>query len=78
MDSMLAKHAVPEWCAGEVCGMCWRSFVRKVDATHKVSEVLSMSGSLARHELTQYVCCRHFAEIFGAKGAAFVGCSIEL
>ncbi len=72
----MTEHSVPEYCKGEVCGVCYRQGAR-VDATHKVGEELPMSE--VRHNLTQYVCCRHFAEIFGAQSAAtWAGCSIEL
>ena len=66
------EHLVAASCGGERCGMCFRDGV-SVNATHKVGEEL-YEGPI-RHNLTQYVCCRHFKSIFGAEYAArWAGC----
>lgn len=58
-------HFVSESCHGEDCGMCWREH-RSVRATHKVGEeILHDDSAPIRHNYTQYVCCMHFAMIFG-------------
>ena len=64
-------HFVSPHCTGEICGMCWREKQEK-KATHKIGEELSMG-----HNLTQYVCCEHFAMIVGPESAKrWRGCSL--
>lgn len=74
-------HFVSKSCRGEHCGICYRQGQRR-PATHKVGEeILSdwyeqhTAGPL--HNLTQYVCCQHFAEIFSAKSTSeWRGCEV--
>lgn len=70
------KHWVSKTCGGEHCSLCGRP------ASHKVGEeippdVLGIEDILkqeqgeyyqiaGRHNLTAYVCCRHFAALMGA------------
>lgn len=57
------KHFVSVSCNGEYCFMC----ADKTSATHKVGEeILHDDPNPARHNLTAYVCCKHFALIFGS------------
>lgn len=68
-------HFVSETCHGEPCGMCYRQF-RTVPATHKVGEEIPGDfPDVATHNLTQYVCCQHFAEIMGAATSRWRGCT---
>jgi hypothetical protein len=63
---MEASKFVSKYCQGEKCGMCWGQEHKLVPATHKVQETLFDDDPLKeRHELTQYVCDRHFRSIFG-------------
>lgn len=50
-------------CVGEVCGVTTASGRCRADATHKVEEEI-LDGAI-RHNLTQYVCCKHFALVMG-------------
>lgn len=57
------KHFVSKSCEGERC-ICGKP------ATHKVGEEIPHDDPFqARHNLTQYVCCRHFAKLFPAAKA---------
>lgn len=56
-------HFVSRSCVGENCGMCHRAGVLGVPATHKVGEELPNDYPMHRHNATQYVCCKHFADI---------------
>lgn len=59
---MEARHFVSSSCKGEYCFMCGD----KISATHKVGEEIPHDDLLPnRHNLTAYVCCKHFALIFG-------------
>lgn len=53
------SHFVSATCKGERC-RCGAA------ATHKLGEEIPPDDPLPnRHELTAYVCCRHFAEVVG-------------
>ena len=55
-------HFVSESCRGERCQMC----TINTPATHKVGEeILDGDPNPIRHNLTSYVCCDHFGQIFG-------------
>jgi hypothetical protein len=70
------KHWVSKTCEGENCSLCGRP------ASHKVGEeiahdALGIEAVLAqdagdyyqiagRHNLTAYICCRHFAALMGS------------
>jgi hypothetical protein len=80
------SHFVSPSCRGERCGMCHREG-RRVDATHKVGEefLYGMSSEIdleaeeavdpykttVRHNLTQYLCCEHFAAVMGPLAEAW-------
>ena len=54
------NHLVSASCQGERCRMC------RAPATHKVGEeILPDDRHPLRHNLTAYVCCTHFRELFG-------------
>jgi len=68
------SHFVPNTCVGEICGICWREGRISVDARHKVGEELAYDIG---HNLTQYVCCKHFAMIVGSESAkTWRGCDV--
>jgi hypothetical protein len=75
------NHFVSESCRGELCGMCYRAG-ETVPATHKVGEEIPDDTPVPmgyRHNLTQYVCCKHFGEIVGpASARRFTGCEIGI
>ena len=55
--------------------MCWRDGEKSVPALHKVGEEDSHGSNLGmRHNLTQYVCCKHFGEIVGPGAAHMWAC----
>lgn len=67
-DSAIQRHFVSKSCGGETCVMCWREGGITVPATHKVGEELmydSPDEIALGHNLTAYVCCKHFGMIFG-------------
>lgn len=70
-------HFVSAHCAGESCGMCRRDG-RDTPATHKLGELIPIDDTRQiRHNATQYVCCRHFAEVIGhATAKAWTGCDV--
>lgn len=56
------KFYVSTSCVGEYCGIegCG------LDATHKIGEEISNDDpNRERHNLTSYICCRHYQEILG-------------
>ena len=56
----MMKHFVSASCAGEHCSVCG------VPATHKVGEEIPFDDPTPkRHNLTAYVCCKHFGDILG-------------
>jgi hypothetical protein len=58
-------HFVSASCRGEKCGICVRNSF-PAPATHKVGEeVFADDPDPIRHNLTAYVCCRHFFIIMG-------------
>lgn len=60
------EHFVSATCGGELCGMCWRATQAEIPATHKIGETVPPDYPGFRgHSLTQYVCCKHFGELFG-------------
>lgn len=75
------EHFISLSCGGEVCGMCCREGLR-TPATHKVGEEIlhDAPAALARtHNLTQYVCCRHFGAIVRPESAQrFRGCPLAI
>jgi hypothetical protein len=63
---MAPLHFVSESCEGEDCVICQTLSHEKVPATHKVGEEIQHDDiNPGRHNLTSYVCCRHFRLIFG-------------
>ena len=60
-----SSHKISESTRGEICGICYREDGLKVNATHKVEEVLFGDVELYGHPFTRYVCCKHFGFIFG-------------
>jgi hypothetical protein len=57
---------ISKYCKGEKCGMCWNQERKLVPATHKVEEtIFDDDPNRNRHNLTQYVCDKHFTSIFG-------------
>lgn len=53
-------HFVSKCCKGEKCNMCGSP------ATHKVGEeVFDDDPRNPGHNLTAYVCCKHFKKIMG-------------
>ena len=54
------SHFVSASCQGEHCAVCHQP------ATHKLEEAIQHDDpNPIRHELTAYVCCRHFRMIVG-------------
>jgi hypothetical protein len=82
----MANHFVSACCRGEKCGMCLREG-KKVEPTHKVgeeffhdmTEIVPEFGNVdpyeyfVRHNLTQYLCCEHFAAVMGPLAAQWCG-----
>ncbi len=63
---MTPPHFVSASCRGVNCGMCIRLHGVLAPATHKVGEeIMHDDPAEARHNLTQYVCCKHYCEIMG-------------
>jgi hypothetical protein len=67
----MSGHFVSESCRGEFCVMCRLNSAdlgRGVaPATHKVGEeILHDDPNPQRHNLTAYLCCSHFQQLFGA------------
>lgn len=61
-------HFVSACCAGELCARCTSP------ATHKVGEeVLPDEPNPHRHNLTAYLCCTHFRELFGPAAPCAAG-----
>ena len=65
-----SNHFVSASCQGEVCSVCHRNLtdLRRYaqPATHKVGEeILSDDPNPNRHNLTAYLCCAHFQQLFG-------------
>jgi hypothetical protein len=70
------NNFVSKCCGGEVCGMCSKESngVIKIPATHKVGEeTFDDDPRLSFHNLTQYVCCKHFQAIMGICFLPFSG-----
>lgn len=55
------EHFISLSCEGEKCTFCGEA------ATHKVGEEIPADdpNGQQRHNFTAYVCCKHFARIFG-------------
>ncbi len=69
-------HHVSSTCIGEVCGACLPA---QVQATHKLGEEIAHDDpSPSRHNLTAYVCCKHFVLILGKAAGCFVPCRTKL
>lgn len=61
----MPNHYVSLTCNGEYCGICRRSG-EFWPSTHKIGEEIPTDDPIPnRHNLTQYVCCRHFMLIMG-------------
>lgn len=59
-------HPVYASCTGEKCGICYRQGDKNVPARHKVGEEIMGDDPMPmRHNLTQYVCCRHYMMVVG-------------
>lgn len=70
---MTAPHYVSGSCEGETCrfrlmpdlAVCERP------ATHKVGEEIPWDDPMPnRHNLTAYICCRHFRQVVGGSCGA--------
>lgn len=70
------NHFVSSTCKGEVCGLCKRQGFSR-SATHKVGEELPEDFPGIAHNLTQYVCCHHFTQLFGHGAIQFRGCLLS-
>lgn len=58
--SPYVPHFVSGSCKGEFCRIC------NAPASHKVGEEIAWDDpNKIRHNLTAYVCCKHFKEIMG-------------
>lgn len=58
-------HFVPVSCRGEQCQFVSRVRCSK-DAAHKVGEeILHDDPQPCRHNLTSYLCCRHYRQVMG-------------
>ncbi len=70
-------HFVSAMYLGESCGPCRREG-RSTDATHKIGEEIAFDdpSDRDRHNLTQYVCCEHYARLMGP--LAERGCGVVL
>jgi hypothetical protein len=56
----MAHHHVSASCEGERCTACG------APASHKVGEEIQWDDPQPnRHNLTAYLCCFHFAKVFG-------------
>ena len=67
---MTLNHFVSASCQGEYCVMCRLNstdlgrYARP--ATHKVGEeIMNDDPDPERHNLTAYLCCTHFRQLFG-------------
>lgn len=74
-------HFESKSCAGELCGMCVREFHTNDfptrQATHKIGEEFPSDAPAEMtfcHNLTQYVCCRHFVAVVGDAAHGQRGC----
>ncbi len=73
---MVREHFVSGSCEGVVCGHADLDGANHASdgvricgqpATHKVGEVIMHDDpNPNRHNLTMYVCCKHFGEILGS------------
>lgn len=56
----MSNHFVSATCIGEHCRMC------ELPATHKVGEEVAHDDPHPmRHNLTAYLCCKHFTWVIG-------------
>lgn len=72
-----AEHFVSTSCGGELCGICLRLTGHRIPATHKIGEEIMHDTPreiLIGHNLTQYVCCACFVNIFGLSSVRWRGC----
>jgi hypothetical protein len=62
----MTKHSVDASCVGEYCTHFTDDMNMQCgeQASHKVGEEV-LSDATPCHNLTAYVCCKHFAAIFG-------------
>ena len=57
---------ISKYCKGEKCSLCWKDERKLVEATHKIGEIIfDDDPHRNRHELTQYICDKHFNRIMG-------------
>ncbi len=66
-------HFRSQTCNGVPCSICQRQGKRSA-AFHKVGEEIPPDATFGGHNLTQYVCCRHFCEIMGPAAINWRGC----
>ena len=73
------EHFVSRSCVGEYCWPCRYEGKQEV-ATHKLGEEIPDDAPpeiAMSHNLTQYVCCKHFGQIVGDQSAiTWRGCSL--
>lgn len=66
-DALAAKPEVSAACVGEKC-YCGAPAAKKVG-----EEILFDDPNPDRHNLTSYICARHYAELMGPVGARQIG-----
>lgn len=87
------SHFVSAACAGEYCGMCYREgkdvpathkVGEEIPHDYPAMKIAFGSGepgsrevAIHPHNLTQYVCCRHFASIMGRATHDWRGCEVN-
>ena len=59
----ITDHPISPCCKGEMCRVC-----REEEATHKVGEEELPGQHIFGHNLTAYLCCKCFANVFGRCG----------
>ncbi|USN15196.1 hypothetical protein KIKIMORA_00490 [Brevundimonas phage vB_BpoS-Kikimora] len=64
MNNSAQQPFISATCRGERCACCGAPAVRKVGEEIPYDDPLRN-----RHNLTAYVCAKHFAQLFGGKGA---------
>lgn len=86
----MANHWTSACCRGVKCGMCFREG-KTTPASHKVgeeflhdmteivpeTEIVDPYEYFVRHNLTQYVCCEHFAAIMGPLAQTWCKITVE-
>jgi len=69
-------HFVSRSCDGESCTFRVKNDICGEPATHKVGEEIQNDEPMpyaARHNLTAYVCCKHFLMVVGPAASCILG-----